>query len=205
MPEEPSSDNTNKSAKTQFTMEDLERVLPEEHRRQTFLKLIGQLEEDRPAVMLLKGHLVLEEKLAAIIGKFVFHGEVLENARLTFAQKMSVARSLSLDEHNNTVWGLIEKLNKLRNILAHSLGGASRQDAMNALKSAYSAEHNLEAWEKNDESLLIFSVVAYSLGFLDGFEQEVERFKKWVQTIDVAVNPHRHCPAAKTSDPTNSS
>jgi hypothetical protein len=178
----------------EFTIEELERILPDKHHRENFLRLVTQLEDDKAAIVALKGHLVLEERITAAIEKFVFHPEQLEGARLTFAQKLSIARSISLDEHQNSMWDLVERLNKLRNTLSHSLKGASRVDAMNALRSTYAKERELEEWEKNDEALLIFSAVAYCLGFIDAFEQEVERFKEWVGVIDVAVNPHRYFP-----------
>ena len=182
----------------EFTMEVLERILPDKHHRENFLRLIGQLEDDKAAITALKGHLVLEERITAAIEKFVFHPEQLQGARLQFSQKLSIARSLSLTEHENSIWDLVEKLNKLRNTLSHSLKGASRVDAMNALRSTYAKERELEGWEKEDEALLILSAVAYCLGFIDAFEQEVERFKEWVDVMDVAVNPHRYFPKSVT-------
>lgn len=182
-------------ANREFTMEELTRILPDKHHRENFLRLISQLEGDPAAITVLKGHLLLEEMITAAIEKSVFHPEHLEAARLTFAQKVSIARSLSLDEPKNSIWDLVERLNKLRNVLSHSLEDVPRADAMNALRSAYAKERDLEDWEKKDEALLILSVVAYCLGFLDGFEQEIERFKGWVQVMDVAVNPHRHFPS----------
>jgi len=56
------------------------------------------------AMTLLKGHLVLEEKITASIEKYVFNAEALENARLIFSHKLSIARSISLDESKNSMW-----------------------------------------------------------------------------------------------------
>ena len=56
---------------------------------------------DAPAQIVLKGHLLIEEALDTILGKFVFHPEHLQNANLRFAQKIDLARSISLAEHNN--------------------------------------------------------------------------------------------------------
>ncbi len=114
-----------------------------------------------------------------------------------FAQKLSIVRSFSLDQHENSMWELIERINRLRNVLAHSLENSSRRvDAMNALRSTYRKERALEDWEK-DDAPLILSAVAHCLGFLDAFEQEVERFKGWVKVMDVAINPHRYFPKEK--------
>lgn len=177
----------------------LERTIPDKHHRESFLRLIGELDADVAAMTLLKGHLVLEEKITASIEKFVFDSEALENARLSFSHKLSIARSISLEQSKNSMWNLIAAINRVRNTLAHSLDGTSRRDAMNALRSAYSKERGgkLEQWAKDDDALLILSAVAYCLGFLDAHEQEVERFKDWVSLLDRVVNPHRHHPKAK--------
>lgn len=187
--------NSNHSGQhEEFTLEDLEKIIPNKHHRESFLHLLEQLDADRAAMIALKGHLVIEEKLTAAIEKFVFHPEHLDDARLSFAQKLTFARALSLDENKNSMWDLVTKLNTLRNKLSHSLEGASREKAMNALRAAYAKERDgkLEDWEEKDESLLILGTVSLCLGFLDSFEQEVERFKDHVNLLDRVVNPHRH-------------
>jgi len=173
-----------------LTMDGLKRIIPDAHHRESFLRLVEHLEGDVAAITALKGHLVLEEKITAAIDKFVFHPEQLEGARLTFAQKLSIARSISLDEHESPVWDLIAKINTLRNVLSHSLNSSSRVGAMNKLRCAYAGLRELEDWEQ-EEALLILSAVAYCLGFLDAHEQEIERFKQWVGTLDLVVNRHR--------------
>jgi hypothetical protein len=178
----------------QFTLEDLKRILPDEHHRKSFLRLIGQLDSDSAAMMVLKGHLVSEEKITAAIDKFVFHPEELEGARTYIcAQALNRAVNVPRREQKPDV-GPCCGINKVRNTLAHSLEGESRRDAINRLRSIYSRERNskLEYWEKNDEALLILSAVSHCLGFLDAFEQEVERFKDHVNMLDKVVPPHRH-------------
>lgn len=180
-----------------FTMEDLERTIPDKHHRERFMHLIGHLELDKVALIALKGHLVLEEMITAAIEKIVFHPEYLDDARLTFAQKLVISRCVSLDDNNNSMWDLISKLNRLRNTLSHSLEGESRVNAMNALRAAYIQQRGgkLEEWEKTDDALFLLGVVSFCLGFLDGFEQEVERFRDHVNLLDKVVNPHRHVKA----------
>jgi len=76
---------------------------------------------DEVAHVLLKGHLLLEEALSAIIDQYVFHREHLTQARLTFAQKILLARSLCLRKNMLGEWELIAAINALRNDLAHRL------------------------------------------------------------------------------------
>jgi len=179
----------------------LERIIPDKHQRDTFQRLLEHLDSDTAAMVALKGHLVIEEKITSAIEKFVFHPEYVDDARLAFAQKLAFARSLSLDEEKNSMWELLSRLNRLRNTLSHSLDDARRAGAMNAIKDAYRNERNgrLEDWEEANETSLLLSVVSLCLGFLDGFEQEVERFREHVGLMDKIVNPHRR--PAPTDEP----
>src|SRR5262245_39684133 len=95
-----------------------------------FRNLLDRLERDDEALIVLKGHLVIEERITAAIEKFVWHAEFIERARLNFATKVQLARAISMDHHQNTMWDLIEKLNAVRNKLAHTLGGEPRAKAM---------------------------------------------------------------------------
>jgi hypothetical protein len=54
---------------------------------------------DETALVVVKGHLLIEESLNSIISAFVFHPEFIQEANLRFAQKLSIARSMSLDDH----------------------------------------------------------------------------------------------------------
>lgn len=69
----------------------------------------------------LKCHLLVEEVLTKLILDSVKHPEHVQKARLTFAQKVSMARSVS-DLKQTWVWGAVGKLNDARNQLAHGLG-----------------------------------------------------------------------------------
>ena len=149
---------------------------------------------DELALVVLKGHLVLEEQLERILGKFVFHPEYLEGANLRFAQKVALARSVSLDEHANSMWELLLAVNALRNELAHALDSEKRQRKFDRVKSLFMTESDAAAAEVGgcSDHELVASAVALILGFLGSFEEEVVRFKDWVSTLDRVVNPHRH-------------
>jgi hypothetical protein len=146
------------------------------------------------ALIVVKGHLVLEEQLERILGTFVLHREHLEAARLSFAQKVSLARSVSLDEHKNSIWELILAVNALRNELAHALNSEKRNTKFDRLKSLYMAANDVSADESAalEQHVLASFAIALSVGFLGSFEEEVVRFKHWVDSLDYVVNPHRH-------------
>lgn len=161
--------------------------------RDHFRNLLDRLERDDVALIVLKGHLVIEERITAAIGKFVWHPEFLERARLNFSQKMQLARAISMDQSANSVWDLIDKLNAVRNKLAHSLDGGTRGKAIAALREAFAREVPDAATEElKDDKHLLATVISMSLGFVHSFEQEVDRFRHYVEIMDRVLNRHRH-------------
>jgi len=70
---------------------------------------------------LLKCHLLVEEVLTKLILDSTKHPNYVRKARLTFAQKTSLARSISDLEHRAWLWGAIAKLNHARIELVHGL------------------------------------------------------------------------------------
>lgn len=70
-----------------------------------------------PTLVLLKGHLLIEEQLIAYIATYCRKPKLLEDVRLTFAQKLRLARSLSGDLTDQ--FCPLDKLNAIRNRMAH--------------------------------------------------------------------------------------
>jgi hypothetical protein len=163
-------------------------------------EILTKLEEhlrfvDESALVVLKGHLVIEETLGEIISTFVFHGEYLEEARLTFAQKVAVARTMSLDEHENEMWQLIVAINSLRNDLAHSLQSpkrATKTKALIDLHKKLGGTVKMPDGKEVPEHVVLSFTISFSLGFLSGFVEEVRRFRSTVDELDKIANPHRH-------------
>jgi len=151
---------------------------------------------DATAQIILKGHLLIEEALDSILGKFVFHSEYFESANLRFAQKIDLARSVSLDDHNNEMWELVKAINSLRNELSHSLKSGKRQQKTQRVIDLYlklldNAEMIARHRNESEEVVLMWAT-SFFLGYLSAFESEVDRFKSLVNALDHAANPHRH-------------
>jgi hypothetical protein len=75
---------------------------------------------DRTLVVL-KGHLLIEEMLREFVSTHFPNPHQLDGARLTFHQYLCLAKSIDTDPLREKLWITIEKLNMLRNKLAHSL------------------------------------------------------------------------------------
>jgi len=72
-------------------------------------------------LVILKGHLLVEEMLREYIKLQVHRADKLQDARLTFHQCLCLARAFDKEESNEKLWSSVEKLNGLRNKLSHSL------------------------------------------------------------------------------------
>lgn len=169
--------------------------------KETFDELLARVQAvfgtvDDTVVVVLKGHLLVEEMLDAIIGTFVFHSDYLKAANLRFAQKLQIARSMSLDEHDNGMWEIAIRLNSLRNELAHALNSEKRQQKTQALIDAYFAEateaEHMALVRDQEETVILAFAASYFLGFLRTFRAEVQRFREFIDGVDAVVNPHRH-------------
>lgn len=151
---------------------------------------------DDTVLIVLKGHLLIEEFLDSIIRTFVFHPKYLNAANLRFAQKLHIARSLSLDEHNNEMWNIAIKLNTLRNELAHVLDSEKRAQKIQAVIDSYFAEvdneEHLAIVRDQEEHIILAFAASFFIGFLGTFKEEVQRYREVVNGIDMIMNPHRH-------------
>lgn len=75
-----------------------------------------------PTYSVLRAHLLFEELLREFVAKQFAHPEALQGARLTFVQLLALARAAATTlEPNDWRWTALEKLNRLRNLLAHNI------------------------------------------------------------------------------------
>lgn len=75
---------------------------------------------DDLALVVLKGHLLVEEVLVELTDLVLPHSQNLDNARLSFHQRACVMKA-AIPSRTDDCWQLIFALNSLRNDLAHNL------------------------------------------------------------------------------------
>lgn len=136
-------------------------------------------EPDASIQAILKGHLLVEEMLTAILEGFVREPVALRRARLTFAQRCNLVRSLCSRPsrgHDAERWTLIEKLNELRNALSHSLDRARLEQKAREFLAHY-RQHEREPqviadYEKAEPADRLMFGVGACLGFLASVADE---------------------------------
>jgi hypothetical protein len=83
-------------------------------------RLFEHLPRDgNPELTILKGHLLVEEQLYALVRKGVAHPEFVP--KLQFKSMIGVARAVSSQAETEWIWRACDALNALRNCLSHDL------------------------------------------------------------------------------------
>jgi hypothetical protein len=148
---------------------------------------------DEVAHVLLKGHLLIEEGLSAVLDQYVFHREHLEEARLTFAQKAHIARALCLRKNTLGEWELVFAINSLRNNLAHKLNSPERSKKLTKVKDLYFREaagfEGIEEVKKESDAVVLFNACAHSAGFMSTFLADSRGFRQMMHAMDRQLNP----------------
>jgi hypothetical protein len=150
-------------------------------------KLIEQfhLKLDDLAIVLLKGHLMIEEVLTDILSASVRAPEYLRPANLRFYQKLCFARSVSLARGDHRMWDLMISLNALRNDLAHSLSTEARAPRLARVRELYLEEfRDAEAHRTLNDKDLLTAAVAGCLGFLGAFLEEAKFLRSATADMD---------------------
>ena len=90
-----------------------------------FLELVDVLENINDIELsLLKCHLLIEKELERIVLIGAEKPKYISESRLTFSNKIALVRSFHNSKCESWVWGAINKLNKVRNLMAHNLSSA---------------------------------------------------------------------------------
>ena len=92
------------------------------------------LEDDPLVQAVLRGHLLVEQAVDEYLEGLCLHPEYLRAARLSFAEKVLIVRSLST-QSEFFLWDFVNGLNGLRNEMAHSLEGVKLHSKLGLVRS----------------------------------------------------------------------
>jgi len=92
------------------------------------------------ALIVLKGHLLLEQRTREFISERMLSPNALDDARLTSHQLICLAEALTLpNEQPKRMWSALRKLNALRNQLAHNLAPNRIEERVQEIVNDYSS------------------------------------------------------------------
>ncbi|MGB8225815.1 MAG: hypothetical protein WCE45_02950 [Sedimentisphaerales bacterium] len=93
---------------------------------------------DDLSLIVLKGHLLIEEMLIDIRDKLLPHAEYLDSVNINFNQLLHVIRSAIESKYDHKSWDLIVEFNRLRNKLVHNLEPPELKSLLSQLFNVYS-------------------------------------------------------------------
>lgn len=102
-----------------------------DHEIQAFRRFVGLLPRDKdPVLLILKGHLLIEEQLRLLVDERVAKPEALTQAQLECFQVICLAEAFCAAQTHPVLWDTLRKLNKLRNDIAHKIEPSGIHDRM---------------------------------------------------------------------------
>jgi hypothetical protein len=167
--------------------------------------LIARYVKDMPevddlALIVLKGHLLVEELLEEVIESIASHRDSIGEAKLSFHQKAVLARALCWTKADSPHWDLISKLNILRNNLAHNLEssrlGQRVRDFLASFRHAQPRDWNGRDNSSMSEQDRIRYAIAMLMAFLVWYKVGAQNYRKVVDTLLAAEDTHKSTPVA---------
>jgi len=127
------------------------------------------IEKDSLLEIVLKGHIFIESLLNSILREYFPSPKFFDEARLGFYQKLKLVRAKHWREQNNDIWVLVEKINKLRNDMAHGLDQEKIKKSLNkVLEYQLQIEKQPEQIEMIKRHTPVYQL-CLAFGLIEGF------------------------------------
>lgn len=124
-------------------------------------------------LIVLKGHLLVEELLVDLANDALPHPQYLEDAKLSFHNLACIVRAAIPQKSNDPRWRLIFSLNALRNDLAHKLESSKRQARLDELFRILDSV--APEWNPISDTESLRIAVQIAMEFLLSFSFEYDR------------------------------
>jgi hypothetical protein len=141
--------------------------MPTESTEDRVKRLIPKVQDC--TLILLKGHLLIEEQLQGLVEVMVKDAKPLGDARFSFHQWLCLGKSLTpgIDD----LWKFVELLNQTRNKMAHHAEVAEFDKKIDALIQCYAEEGFTASSTKQDRASRFRATLALVCGILHGMAQ----------------------------------
>ncbi len=119
-------------------------------------------------MILLKGHLLLEEQLRALVEALVKDSRPLGDARLTFHQWLCMGKALAPGGTGDDLWKFVELSNQTRNKLAHNAEVPDFDQKVDSLIRLYAEDGFTHAATARNRASRLRATLALVCGILHG-------------------------------------
>jgi len=144
---------------------------------------------DDPILVILRGHLLVEERLRRILARLSRAPEELKTLRLSFHQVLYLCRAV-IGRHDEPAWGFMKRLNEARNRIAHRLDPGDLDKLLGALAA--------ELWPKRRNRLAtrlgrFRTAVVFTCAYLDAIGGGVRLREAYAgeEEVDRLLRPPR--------------
>ncbi len=120
-----------------------------------------------PVLVVLKAHLLAEERLDWILNQFVRSSAPLKNARLTFYQKLKLAHAFLGDGFDREV-KFLENLNSVRNVLSHNAEVIDINERIDKVIQTFDPEEQFQFETQAQRLTTLKNTVMFACAFLEG-------------------------------------
>jgi hypothetical protein len=128
-------------------------------------------------MILLKGHLILEQTINQLIKKYVNDVNPFESMNLMFAKKILILQALIGDNFKD-IFLHLKELNRIRNKVAHELFFAKYHDDLKKWACNVNGHTPKTINTKRTYKNQVIKAFAYLSGYLIGWESAVKTIKK---------------------------
>jgi hypothetical protein len=126
-------------------------------------------ESNDPTEIVLKGHLLMEETINRMLRSLLVTPDAIEGANLRFHQKLCLLRALDPAGPHSLIFDVAEKLNTLRNRLAHAIDHPKMEDAAKDLLSLLEKPECGVELTQEPLSLRLRGAIIYACGMMEGW------------------------------------
>lgn len=141
-------------------------------------RLLEILRERDPLLdIILRSHLLVEELLRDLATAYAFSPDYISSLRLTFHQKLQLARAFNARHVDEPIWKAIAALNSLRNDLAHRLTSDEREQRVRLFITSVNEDLPKEVEVYAGESTVeeVALALSYIVGSLASMRSEYRR------------------------------
>jgi hypothetical protein len=135
---------------------------------------------DDPTLLILRTHLLIEERLRDVIARVCRTPEELRPARLTFHQVLCICRALVARHEDDEAWAFVSRLNEVRNRMAHHLEPGDLDELVGSVVEKIRSTHSrtsVTATERFREAAIFacgyFDAIRGSVRLREGYGPEV--------------------------------